>query len=144
MKKTMLKKEDWGGLALASILATFVFPPYFIHLMAMAALSEFGHLYINIKERVEADKGKFQQFEREFRKGYQMEKNGDLEGALDWYRRLEREYAGLPQGAKLCTLKIQKMEKAGVPPAVPVSRKALRSPAKKTRRRLPRKRGKGK
>jgi hypothetical protein len=113
MKKTMLKKEDWGGIALASILATFVFPPYFIHLMAMAALSEFGHLYINIKERMETDREKFQQFEKKFRKGYQMEKDGNPAGALAWYRQLEEEYAKLPQVAKLCTLKIQKLEKTG-------------------------------
>ena len=107
MKRTMLKKEDWGGLTILSLLAVFAFPPYFIHLMTMAALSEFAHLWTTHLDTVA--QGKFVEFEKKFRKGYQMEKSGDKAGALAWYRALEKEYSDLPQAEKLATLQIRKL-----------------------------------
>jgi hypothetical protein len=104
--KTMLKKEDWGGIAVASLLATLAFPPYFIHLMTMAALSEFAHLYTTMKERLEKDRERFQAFEKEFRKGWRLEKAGDKAGAILLYLRLEKDYATLPQAAKIAALRI--------------------------------------
>jgi hypothetical protein len=107
--KTMLKKEDWGGLTILSLLATIAFPPYFVHLMTMAALSELGHLWTTRLDRLQSER--LVEFEKEFRKGYQMEKAGNLTGALEWYRKIEKQYATLPQASKLATLQIQKIEK---------------------------------
>jgi len=104
----MLKKEDWGGLTILSLLAVFAFPPYFIHLMTMAALSEFAHLWTTHLDTVA--QAKFVEFEKKFRKGYQMEKAGDKAGALAWYRALEKEYSALPQAEKLATLQIRKLK----------------------------------
>jgi hypothetical protein len=108
MRKTMLKKEDWGGLTILSLLATIAFPPYFVHIMTMAALTELGHLWTTRLDRLQKDR--LVEFEKEFRKGWQMEKDGNHVGALEWYRKLEKEYESLPQASKLATLQIRKIE----------------------------------
>jgi len=107
MAKTILKKEDWGGLTIVALLAAYAFPPYFIYLMTMAALTEFAHLWTTKLSREERDK--FIEFEKEFRKGYKLQKEGKTQEALAWYRQLEKRYASLPQGAKLATLQIRQL-----------------------------------
>jgi len=62
----MLKKEDWGGLTILSLLATIAFPPYFVHLMAMAALTELGHLWSTRLDRLQ--KKRLIEFEKEAEK----------------------------------------------------------------------------
>lgn len=114
MKRTILKKEDWGLLTITALLSTFLFPPYFVHLMTMAALTEFAHLYTTRLSRRQQDR--LLAFEREFRKGYRREKEGDRRGALAHYRRLERKYADLPQAARIATLQIRKLEGASQAP----------------------------
>jgi hypothetical protein len=91
MKKTMLKKEDWGGLTIVALLSTFLFPPYFIQLMTMAALTEFAHLWTTRLSRKEEDR--LVSFEKEFRVAY----------------KLEKVYTGDPRIAKLATLQIKKL-----------------------------------
>ncbi|HET9869538.1 MAG TPA: hypothetical protein VFR02_03450 [bacterium] len=108
MRKTMFKKEDWGLLTITALLSTFVFPPYFIHLMTMAALTEFAHLWTTRLSR--EDREKFIEFEKEFRKGYKLEKAGRPKDAIRWYKQLEKRYAGLPQAGKLATLQIRKLK----------------------------------
>ena len=88
-----------------ALLAAYVFPPYFIYLMTMAALTEFAHLWTTKLSREEREK--FIEFEQEFRKGYKLQKAGKTQEALSWYRHLEKQYADLPQGAKLATLQIR-------------------------------------
>lgn len=107
----MLKKEEWGGITLVALLAAYAFPPYFIYLMTMAALTEFAHLWTT--RLSQPDQKKFIDFEKEFRKGYKLEKAGDRQGALDWYRKLEKGYAGFPQASKLAALQIKKLESEG-------------------------------
>ena len=105
MGKTILKKEDWGLLTITALLSTFVFPPYFVYIMTLAALTEFAHLWTTKLSR--EDRDRFIQFEQEFRKGYKLQKEGKTKEALAWYRHLEKQYADLPQGAKLATLQIR-------------------------------------
>jgi hypothetical protein len=109
MAKTILKKEDWGGLTIVALLAAYAFPPYFIYLMTMAALTEFAHLWTTKLSREERER--FIEFEKEFRKGYKLQKEGKIQEALVWYRKLEKRYADLPQGAKLATLQIRQLTK---------------------------------
>jgi hypothetical protein len=105
----MLKKEEWGGLTLVALFAAYAFPPYFVYLMTMAALTEFAHLWTT--HLSEVDQQKFVDFEKEFRKGYKLEKSGQTRRALAWYRKLEKKYAALPQASKLATLQIRKLAK---------------------------------
>jgi hypothetical protein len=109
MQKTMLKKEDWGGLTIVALLAAYAFPPYFVYLMTMAALTEFAHLWTTRLSRV--DQERFVEFEKEFREGYKLEKSGKIKEALRCYRKLENKYGGLPQAEKLATLQIRSLEK---------------------------------
>jgi hypothetical protein len=108
--KTMLKKEEWGLLTFTTLLAAYTFPPYFIYLMTMAALTEFAHLWTTRLSRI--DQEKFIEFEKEFRKGYKLEKSGKAKEALRWYRQLKKRYAGHPQANHLITLQIQKLDPA--------------------------------
>ena len=121
--KTMLKKEDWGLLTITSLLATFIFPPYFIQLMAMAALTEFAHLWTTRLSRV--DQERFIEFEKEFRKGYKLEKAGQVKQAIQWYKQLEKTYGDLPQASKLAMLQVQKLTQgqAGAPARPPARKK---------------------
>lgn len=119
MKKTMLKKEDWGLLTITALLSTFIFPPYFIYIMTMAALTEFAHLWTTRLSREEQER--FIEFEKEFRKGYKLEKAGELKAAAQWYQKLEKRYSDLPQASKLATLQIRKLRsgkklKGSLPP----------------------------
>lgn len=107
MQKTMLKKENWGGLTIVALLAAYAFPPYFIYLMTMAALTEFAHLWTTRLSRM--DQERFIKFEKEFRKGYKLEKAGNAREAIRWYRQLENQYADLPQAGKLATLQIRSL-----------------------------------
>jgi hypothetical protein len=140
MPKTMLKKEDWGGLTILSLLATIAFPPYFVHLMTMAALTELGHLWSTRLDRLQ--KKRLIEFEKEFRTGYQMEKEGDIAGALAWYRKLEKQYVDLPQASKLAMIQIRNIErKNGAESKKTTSREALpkAKPGKKRTRKTAKK-----
>jgi len=108
----MLKKEYWGLLTINALLSTFVFPPYFIYLMSVAALTEFAHLWTT--HLSEVDQQRFIGFEKEFRKGYKLEKAGRFPEALHWYQKLKKNYANHPQASHLIALQIEKLStKAG-------------------------------
>jgi hypothetical protein len=112
--KTMLKKEDWGGLTILALLSTFLFPPYFIQLMTMAALTEFAHLWTTRLTRKEQER--LVAFEKELRVGYKLQRRGRTREALRLYRNLEKRYAGEPRIAKLATLQIRKLTGHGTKP----------------------------
>ncbi len=142
----MLKKEDWGGLTIVALLATIAFPPYFLHLMTMAALTEFAHLWTTRISRVEQEK--LVKFEKEFREGYKYEKEGRISDALKLYRELEKRYGDDPRISRLATLQIRKLagDKSGPKlqakmnretiqqvadvPVLPKTQKRRRKPAK--------------
>ncbi len=105
----MLKNVDWGGLTIVNLLGVLAFPPYFVYLMTIAALTAYGFLYTT--HLSEAEQQRLIEFEKEFRKGYKKEKEGDVSGALTWYKKLEKDFSDLPQASKLAELQIQKLEK---------------------------------
>ena len=107
IQKTMLKKEEWGGLTFLALFAAYAFPPYFIYLMTMAALTASSYLWTT--HLSEVDRRRFIEFEKEFRKGYKLEKAGRAKEALAWYRKLQKKYADHPQAHHLVTFQIKKM-----------------------------------
>lgn len=120
--KTMLKKEDWGGLTIVALLTTILFPPYFIQLMTMAALTEFAHLWTTRMTRKEEEQ--LVTFEKEFRVGYKMQKEGRSKEALKLFKSLEERYRGNPRISKLATLQIRKLSgKVGGSTSAPPSRR---------------------
>jgi hypothetical protein len=119
VQKTMFKKEDWGGLTVLNLLAAYALPPYFIYLMTIAALTASGYLWTTRLTRVEQER--FIEFEKEFRKGYKLEKAGRVKDAVKWYQKLEKLYADLPQASKLANLQIRSLrspKKTKPPPGV--------------------------
>lgn len=106
-QKTMLKNVDWGGLTIVNLLGVLAFPPYFVYLMTLAALTASGFLYTT--HLSEAEQQRLLEFEKEFRKGYKLEKAGRTKEALDWYRKLEKTFADHPQAHHLVTFQIKKL-----------------------------------
>ncbi len=107
MQKTILKNVDWGGLTIVNLLGVLVFPPYFIYLMTLAALTASGFLWTT--HLSEADQQRLIEFEKVFRKGYKLEKAGRLTEARKYYERLRKNYADHPQANHLVTLQIEKL-----------------------------------
>jgi hypothetical protein len=128
----MLKNVDWGGLTIINLLGVLAFPPYFVYLMTMAALTAYGFLYTT--HLSEAQQLRLIEFEKEFRKGYKKEKDGDIPGALAWYKKLENNFKDLPQASKLAELQIQKLEKGERGNAGPATPK---NPPRQTRKDKP-------
>jgi hypothetical protein len=123
-QKTMLKKEEWGGLTFLALFAAYAFPPYFIYLMTMAALTASSYLWTT--HLSEVDRKRFIDFEKEFRKGYKLEKAGRTKEALGWYKKLEKSYTDHPQAHHLVTFQIQQMTGASKPAKKATSKKAFR------------------
>ncbi len=126
----MLKNVDWGGLTIVNLLGVLAFPPYFIYLMSLAALTASGFLWTT--HLSEADQGRFVEFEKEFRKGYKLEKAGQLKEAREYYEKLKKRYADHPQANHLITLQIEKLT---TKPAKPLKKlSAKKSSSAKTKR----------
>lgn len=128
VQKTMLKNVDWGGLTILNLLGVIAFPPYFIYLMTLAALTASGFLWTT--HLSEAEQLRLVEFEKEFRKGYKLEKAGKTKEALDWYRKLQKDYADHPQAHHLVTFQIKKLSS-------PPSKSASKVASKKARRPQP-------
>ena len=107
VQKTMLKNVDWGGLTIVNLLGVIAFPPYFIYLMTLAALTASGFLWTT--HLSEAEQQRLVEFEKEFRKGYKLEKAGKTKEALDWYRKLQKLYAKHPQAHHLLGFQIKQL-----------------------------------
>jgi hypothetical protein len=122
-QKTMLKNVDWGGLTIVNLLGVLAFPPYFLYLMTMAALTASGFLWTT--HLSEAEQQRFIEFEKEFRKGYKLEKAGRVKDARSWYLSLKKSYANHPQADHLLTLQIEKLSPKNVklPKGSPTSKK---------------------
>jgi hypothetical protein len=75
--------------------------------MSLAALTASGFLWTT--HLSEADQGRFVEFEKEFRRGYKLEKAGQLKEARDHYEKLKKRYVDHPQANHLVTLQIEKL-----------------------------------
>ena len=129
-QKTMLKNVDWGGLTIVNLLGVLAFPPYFLYLMTMAALTASGFLWTT--HLSEAEQQRFIEFEKEFRKGYKLEKAGRLKEARTWYLGLKKIYADHPQADHLLTLQIEKLSPKKV--KTPQSSAAVKRSSVKSKR----------
>jgi hypothetical protein len=126
----MLKNVDWGGLTIVNLLGVLAFPPYFVYLMTIAALTASGFLWTT--HLSEAEQQRFVEFEKEFRKGYKLEKAGQAKEALGWYLKLQKRYADQPQANHLITLQITKLRPLnGKPLKTPVTPKRASTKPKK-------------
>jgi hypothetical protein len=89
--KTMLKKEEWGLLTILNLLLASVFPAYFVNILLISFFTELGHLWTTHLSEVEREK--LVNFEKEFRKGYEMEGKKKYAKAADIYDSLAVKYS---------------------------------------------------
>ncbi len=102
-----MKRQEWGLFTVATLLATYLFPIYFIEVVALAFLGGLGMFWRSLNP---SEKDKLRAFEREFRVGYELETNGDYRGAKQVYRRLADKYKGTPKIAAIASKWIKRLE----------------------------------
>ncbi len=93
-----MKRQEWGLFTVAALLATHLFPLYFIEVVALAFLGGLGMFWRSLNP---SEKDELRAFEREFRVGYELETKGDDQGAKKVYRRLADKYKGTPKIAAI-------------------------------------------
>jgi len=84
-----MRKEEYGLAAVAFLLLSLHFPPYFVSFLAASAIGGLGYLLKTLNEKERDDLVKF---EIEFRKGYQLELRGEKESAKALYLLLAERY----------------------------------------------------
>jgi hypothetical protein len=84
-----MRKEEYGLATVAFLILSLSFPPYFIHFLAASAIGGLGYLLRSLNEK---DRENLAEFEKEFRKGYELEQKGEIEKAIEVYRKLTEEY----------------------------------------------------
>lgn len=111
-----MKKEEWGLLTVAALLATFVFPPYFIQILAISGLTSLAYA-AKPREKVDSLQ-RLVEFEQEFRIGHDCEERNEWDRAREVYQGLAEKYRGDPSIQQIALQRIQYVEeRAGRPPA---------------------------
>jgi hypothetical protein len=102
-----MKRQEWGLFTVAALLSTYLFPLYFIEVVAMAVLGGLGILWRSLNP---SEKDKLRAFEREFRVGYDLESKGDRKGAKQVYCRLAKKYKDVPKISAIASEWIRRLE----------------------------------
>ena len=84
-----MRKEEYGLAAVGFLLLSLAFPPYFISFLAASALGGLGYLLKSLNEQ---DREELVRFEKEFRKGYELEHQNLFQEAETIYRSLIEKY----------------------------------------------------
>jgi hypothetical protein len=101
---TLMRTTEWGLLTVTSLLSLFLFPPYFVTVLTIAFLNAGGLLWVT--HLTERGRQRLIEFEREFRKGYELEEAGDREAAIDCYEKLIPKYQDHPAIAEVAFRRI--------------------------------------
>jgi len=102
--KTLLKKEEWGLLTILSLLLAGIFPIYFVNILLISFFTELGHLFTT--HVAEEERKKLVEFEKEFRLGYEKEKEDKWQEASDIYEQLVPKYKQNPKIAGIAEQRI--------------------------------------
>ncbi len=107
--KTLLKKEEWGLLTILNLILAGIFPAYFVNILLISFFTELGHLWTTHL----SEKGRklLLDFEKDFRIGYEKEKEGDYERAVQIYETLIKKYKDNPKIAGIAVKRIDWIEK---------------------------------
>ncbi|MDI6783300.1 MAG: hypothetical protein QME64_04285 [bacterium] len=84
-----MRKEEYGLAAVGFLLLSLAFPPYFISFLAASALGGLGYLLKSLNEQ---GREELVRFEKEFRKGYELEHQNLFQEAEIIYRSLIEKY----------------------------------------------------
>jgi hypothetical protein len=107
--KTLLKKEEWGLLTVLTLLLASVFPVYFVNIMLITFFTELGHLFTTHINEVERQK--LIDFEKEFRLGYDKEKESKWGEAVEIYMALAEKHKKNPKIAVIAEKRIEWVRK---------------------------------
>ena len=111
IRKTLLKKEEWGLLTVLSLVLASIFPMYFVNILLISFFTELGHFWTT--HLTEVGRQKLIEFEKEFRVGYDLEKEGKIKEAIKVYETLIPKYSGHPKISEIALRRIQELEKKG-------------------------------
>lgn len=111
IRKTLLKKEEWGLLTVLNLLLASIFPVYFVNILLISFFTELGHFWTT--HLTELGRQKLIEFEKEFRVGYDLEKAGKTNEAVKVYEALIPKYVDQPKIAEIAVRRIQELEKKG-------------------------------
>lgn len=132
--KSLLKTTEWGLMTIASLLATFAFPPYFVTVMTLAFLNAGGLLWVT--HLSEKGRQRVRDFEEEFREGHRYEEAGQWVEAVGVYLALRPRYRDISQLVTLCDKRVAKLKKEH-PEYFPTPESLARGKKKKAARRKP-------
>ncbi|HDT15140.1 MAG TPA: hypothetical protein ENN55_02925, partial [Firmicutes bacterium] len=93
--KTLLKKEEWGLLTVMNLSLALLFPAYFVNILLISFFSEIGHFWTTHLN--EKGRARVVEFEKEFRLGYEKEKENQWEQAVEIYEKLVPRYQDIPK-----------------------------------------------
>ncbi|HRU39200.1 MAG TPA: hypothetical protein P5511_04925 [Candidatus Goldiibacteriota bacterium] len=111
IKKTLLKKEEWGLLTVLNLMLAAVFPAYFVNILLISFFTEIGHFWTT--HLTEKGRMRLIEFEKEFRKGYELEKQGRKSEAVEYYSALIPKYSDHPKIAGIAASRIEQLKKEG-------------------------------
>ena len=107
--KSLLKTTEWGLMTIASLLASFAFPPYFVTVMTLAFLNAGGLLWVT--HLSEKGRQRLRDFEAEFRTGHQYEQTGQWVEAVGVYLSIKPRYEDIQQLVHLCDKRAAKIRR---------------------------------
>ena len=111
IRKTLLKKEEWGLLTVLSLVLASIFPLYFVNILLISFFTELGHFWTT--HLTEVGRQKLIEFEKEFRVGYDLEKEGKIKEAVKIYGAIIPKYKDHPKISGISVKRIQELEKKG-------------------------------
>lgn len=111
VRKTLLKKEEWGLLTVLSLLLASIFPAYFVNILLISFFTELGHFWTT--HLTEVGRQKLIEFEKEFRVGHDLEKQGNIREAIKVYEALVPKYSAHPKISGIAARRAQELKKKG-------------------------------
>ena len=103
--KTLLKKEEWGMLTVLNLILAGIFPAYFVNILLISFFTEVGHLFTT--HLTEIERARLLEFEKEFKVGYDLEKDGKFDEAVKIYEVIIPKYK---DNSKIAGIAIQRID----------------------------------
>jgi hypothetical protein len=125
---TLMRTTEWGGLTMLSLLASFLFPPYFLTVLTLAFLNAGGLFWVT--HLSEKGRKALIDFEKEFRLGFEKEQAGKLAEARALYQSLIPKYHEFPKIAEIAQHRIDQLKAQA-----PTRSKSARKPGR-TRKKV--------
>jgi hypothetical protein len=110
--KTLLKKEEWGMLTVLNLMLAAIFPAYFVNILLISFFTEAGHLFTT--HLTEVERKRLLEFEKEFSRGYDLEKKGMWADAVKIYEAIVPKYRDNPKITAIAIQRIDWIEKSHI------------------------------